>query len=392
MNAQSIKTPFFLVKEELLAQNIGGFQEALDYYWPNSTIAYSVKTNSLPYVLKWMKEHGVMAEVVSDEEYELALLCDHETDHVVFNGPVKTMDYIKRAIEGRSFVNIDSAREIAFIAENKIGDGKRIGIRVNVNPEIFNEKDVGYQEDGFRFGFSDENGAFERALSVYEKTYGTREFGLHMHVNSITRSLDVYKAIARYAAGLIQKYDLKPSFIDIGGGFFGGVPGKTTPMEYIGTIKEELKDYVNPADTMLIIEPGSAAIGSTIELHTTVLDVKDTAHARIVTTDGSRIHIDPLWLKKGYLCELVTEGKPVARQVICGYTCMDHDRIMVLENKPELSVGDQIIYKRVGNYTATFGGPFIQTFPNVYAEDSSGVHLIRQKMSVNEYYRMETVR
>lgn len=180
--------------------------------------------------------------------------------------------------------------------------------------------------------------------------------------------------------------------MDVGGGFFGGVPGKTTPEEYIRTIREALIPAVDPERTALILEPGSAAIGSAVELHTTVLDVKDTVRGRIVTTDGSRIHIDPLWLKKRYLYTATSDRPPVARQVVCGYTCMDHDRLMVLENQPELAVGDQIVYHRVGNYTVTFGGPFIRPFPPVYAEMEHGeIRQIRKQMSMRDYYKMETV-
>ena len=59
------------------------------------------------------------------------------------------------------------------------------------------------------------------------------------------------------------------------------------PEEYIYEITKELEQAIDTMKTKLIIEPGSASIGSAIELHTSVIDVKDTQHARIVTTDGS---------------------------------------------------------------------------------------------------------
>ena len=70
---------------------------------------------------------------------------------------------------------------------------------------------------------------------------------------------------------------------------------------------------------------------------------------------------------------------------------MDHDRLMILENQPELSVGDKITYYRVGNYTVTFGGPFIKPYPPVYVENESGIHLIRKYMTVSDYFKMETL-
>ena len=139
----------------------------------------------------------------------------------------------------------------------------------------------------------------------------------------------------------------------------------------------------------MIVEPGSAIIGSAVDLYTSVLDVKDTSNARIVTTDGSRIHIDPLWAKSRYLFELSSaNNRKISRQIICGYTCMDHDRIMALENENEISVGDQIIYKRVGAYSMTFGGMFIRYYPNVYVKKDNDIICVRKRITTEEYYKI----
>ena len=389
--SETIQTPFFLLREELLSQNITGFRRAMDELWPDSLIAYSVKTNALPWILGWMNHHDVFAEVVSDEEYQLAELSGYSKDRIVFNGPVKSDEFVRNAIAGGSIVNIDSQHELDCIVRDKPDLKGQIGVRVNVDQALFDAEDVGFHEDGFRFGFSEENGEFRKAVETLRSVYGNICIGLHMHVNSITRSVNVYRTIAEYGAKIVQKYHLQPSNIDIGGGFFGGVPGKTTPYEYISTIRKALEQVIDISTTRLIIEPGSAAIGSAVELHTSVVDVKDTAGARIVTTNGSRIHIDPLWLKQRYLFTTDAAKPNHPRQVICGYTCMDRDRLMVLEDQPELTAGDHIIYHRVGNYTVTFGGPFIRPYPPVYVQNGEGIMLIRKQMTMEEYYRMETV-
>ena len=228
-------------------------------------------------------------------------------------------------------------------------------------------------------------------MQALRELFGNARFGLHTHVNSVTRAPEVYRRAARYVAGIIRDYALEPAFVDVGGGFFGGVPGKPSAPEYIRAVKEELVPAVDPDRTRLIVEPGSAVIGSAVELHTTVLDVKDTSLARIVTTDGSRVYMDPLWRKTRYLYTTDAKRPPFPRQIVCGYTCMDHDRIMTLENGPELAEGDRIVYHRVGNYTVTFSGPFIKGLPPVYAEREDGtVILVRKPMDMSDYYRMET--
>lgn len=381
-----IETPYFIIHKKELDRNIDDFLKGLKNEWPNSRLAYSVKTNSLPWLLKYLHTRNVMAEVVSDEEYELAKKCGYGDAQIVFNGPIKGEKCLTDAVRLGAYVNLDSKNDLRII-QSVDRSGDNIGLRINPDPTIFNENDIGYSEDGFRFGFSDDKGELAEAITVVQNKQ--RRFGMHLHCNSITRSKDVYIALARFAAEIIEKYSLDVSYIDIGGGFFGGVPGKTTPTEYVSAIRNELEGVVNIEKTMLIVEPGSAIIGSVVDLVTRVVDVKDTSKSKIITTDGSRIHIDPLWIKKGYMYSVRTQSnRTIEKQIICGYTCMDHDRLMIVQNEKELLPGDQITYHRVGAYSMTFGGMFIRYYPDVYVKDAETMTRVRKRVSVNDYYAL----
>lgn len=383
-------TPYFLISQKKLDENILSFQTSLKQIWSNSIIGYSVKTNSLPWLLSCLERKGLFAEVVSDEEYDLALKCGFSDNRIIFNGPVKGDSFFQRAVKNHAVINLDSKNDLALLEKYAPDDAADIGVRVNLPPEIFDVSDIGYSDDGFRFGFSDQSGELETAIQKIRHICGECGFGLHLHVNSVTRSVNVYSAIAEYAVYLIEKYKITPSFIDIGGGFFGGVPGKTTPREYITAVADVLKTNVDPNKTELILEPGSAIIGSAVDLHTSVIDVKDTGKSRIVTTDGSRIHIDPLWKKTGYLYSTDSLNEIHPKQIICGYTCMDHDRLMTIVNEPELKAGNKIIYHRVGAYSMTFGGMFIRYYPDVYVQDGDHISKIRSVCGVEDYINIHS--
>lgn len=382
-----MKTPYYLISEEKLRENVETFSTALNKIWPNSQLSYSVKTNSLPWLLKYLREKNVCAEVVSDEEYRLAELCGFDHKKIVFNGPIKTGEKLKEAILGGAFVNLDSKHDVATLLSMELNSIKNVGIRINVPPDAFLQEDIGYEEDGFRFGFSDDTPELSTVICSIIEEFGTNAFGLHLHCNSITRNLSVYQSIARYASKIIRKYGLNPTFIDVGGGFFGGVPGKPTAEQYIETIRKELEGTIDFCFTKLIVEPGSAIIGSVVDLHTSVIDVKDTGRARIVTTDGSRVHIDPLWIKKRYMYSIITESQIThSSQIICGYTCMDHDRLMKLTDEKELQIGDKIVYHRVGAYSMTFGGMFIRYLPAVYVKKCDDVIVeVRGTIQTKDY-------
>ena len=385
-----MKTPYYLIHEDILQENIRSFSDGMKQKWKQSLVSYSVKTNSLPWVIRFMNEQRLMMEVVSDEEYELARICGCAYSDIIYNGPIKGKTSFLDAIHNGSYVNIDSSREIEWIKNQKL-ENERIGLRVNVPVDLFTEGNIEYTEDGFRFGFAEADRSFETALEALYKT-GIKKIGLHLHCNSITRAPDVYRIITKYAVDLIERYGINLLYLDVGGGFFGGVPGKATPAEYFEIITEEIKKSKRTEDIILISEPGSALIGTAVDLVTSVIDVKDTAKARIVTTDGSRLHIDPLWKKNRYLYDLETrEKRPIKdEQIVCGYTCMDHDRLMKIYGMPELQQGDKIIYHRVGAYSMTFGGMFIRYLPEVYVERKTGIEKIRDRITVQDYYRIQS--
>lgn len=71
----NVQTPCFVLDVAELKKSIGGFRNALNSNFKHSIIGYSVKTNSTPYCMRKAGDFGAYAEVVSHDEYELAMLC-----------------------------------------------------------------------------------------------------------------------------------------------------------------------------------------------------------------------------------------------------------------------------------------------------------------------------
>ena len=139
--------------------------------------------------------------------------------------------------------------------------------------------------------------------------------------------------------------------------------------------------------TKLIVEPGMAIIGAPVSYVTTVLDVKETEFNRFVVTDGSRTNIDPLMTKSSYFHSYVRKSKSQrhSKQVICGYTCMEHDRLFEAYDEPALMPGDRIVYEKVGAYTMCLTPLFIKFFPDVYVEENGKITNVRKAWKTNEY-------
>ena len=84
-----IQTPFFRIREQSLQYDVSLLRQSLADNWGNYIMGYSVKTNSLPWLLNYLKNQGFYAEVVSRMEYDLALRLGFPGRHIIYNGPIK---------------------------------------------------------------------------------------------------------------------------------------------------------------------------------------------------------------------------------------------------------------------------------------------------------------
>ncbi len=382
---KDLKTPYYIIHKEELDNNFRLLTAALDTYWENYIIGYSYKTNALPWVIKEFDRKGCYAEVVSEDEYKLAQLIGVPKRNIVYNGPIKSKETFIEALANGNIVNIDSEREIDWL-DDAVPEDCNLGIRVNFDIEKFCPTQSQCGAEGGRFGFCYENGELLKAIQkIQSKGFDVR--GIHLHVSSKSRSIDIYKAIATIACEIKEKYNLQLSYVDIGGGFFGGLPTKPQFNDYLNAVTQILSTSYSSRETTLIVEPGMSLIGAPVSYVTTVIDIKDTTYNRFVVTDGTRTSIDPLMSKKSYFHRYVKikNGQILKKQVISGYTCMEHDRLYEALDEQELFVGDKIIYDKVGAYTMCLTPLFIKYFPAVYVEENNVLTLVRKAWTPCEY-------
>ena len=381
----SLKTPYFVINKDFLDEELHKLKNALQRSWGNYIVGYSYKTNAFPWVIKYFRDNGCYAEVVSDDEYELAKSVG--ADKLIYNGIAKSKETFFEAVRNHSIVNIDAEYEINWLAELE-PNNYEVGIRVNFDLESKCPGQTQCGEDGERFGFCYENGELKKAIEKIEEK-GVKVVGLHLHKSSKTRMPDIYRAIAEIAVEISEKYGLKLKYVDIGGGFFGGLSSKPQFPEYFDMVAGILKQCFDPEETALIVEPGMALIGAAVDYYSTVVDVKKTTRNTFIVTDGSRTQIDPLMTKSFYFKEIVRIGseprKVFERQIVSGFTCMEHDRLFEVSNELEILPNDQIVYHKVGAYTMCLSPLFIKWFPAIYVKEGENVIKARDRWTVAEY-------
>lgn len=389
----TLNTPCFIIDKVEFLRSITGFQEALGNCFNDYIVGYSVKTNSFPYCLCLARNQGCYAEVVSDDEYELALKCGFKKECIIYNGPMKSKESFVDAIVNGAVVNIETHRELEWLVSLPKDRTYNIGLRLNVNISKVSPEDAQSSNDNSRFGFSDDTDEFRNAIDFLSKLDNVRLSGLHIHRTSHGRSIRFYTNSIRYACEIIKHYGLQLDYLDVGGGFFGIFDNKPTYQQYSDSFKEVISSY-GMEGLQVIVEPGNALVASSFSFLSEVIDVKHIEPNRwFITTDASRNDIDPFFRKTSYMYDLLSsnDGEVVDEQIVSGCTCLENDRLFTITHSPLLRVGDRILYKNVGAYTMCLTPLFIRYFPEVYVMDGNDCHLVREKWTSNEYLQNNVI-
>lgn len=391
---QHLQTPFFRIKEEALLYDISLLKEALSQNWGNYIMGYSVKTNSLPWLLTYLKKQGFYAEVVSDTEYDLAVRLGFPGKHIIYNGPIKSKKVFEAVLLAGGYVNLDSSYELDWMEElSSLYPNRQFkaGLRVNCDIATLCPKETLAAKEGGRFGYCYENGVLKDAIDRLSRLPNVKMAGLHLHSSTQSRTVHVFGALAKMAVQLAREYHLTLDYVDMGGGYFGGRDDKPDYRDYFKEICKELSTHFDPAETVLIAEPGVSLISRATTFETTVIDIKDIRGQKFVVTDGSRTNLNPLVTRHIYPHHLEYSSEVSVRNIeatqwICGSTCMEYDRLFEIKDDTALVPGDKIIYDTAGGYTMCLNPLFIHYFPAVYIEHKDGsLFTAREPWSNDEF-------
>jgi len=383
-------SPLFVISEKTIRKT---YKEALSAFktrYPKVQFAWSYKTNYLNSVCKVFHQEGSWAEVVSGFEYEKAIANGVPGNKIIFNGPDKSKEDLKLAIENGSLIHIDHFDELYEIMSiaPKLGKVAKVAIRINMDTGIYPQWD--------RFGFNYENGEAWTAINKIMPDPNIELMGLHTHIGTYITVLNAYSIatskLAALAVRIEQKYKHNIKYIDLGGGFASKntlkgayLPGSDTCPSF-DDYAEAITTALNNSDIQyeqmptLFLETGRALIDDAGYILGTVL-----ANKRLV--DGRRsliidIGINNLFTSFWYEHHIVPsriKQRDTEDTTIYGPLCMNIDVIRAAVQFPLLEKGDQVVIKRVGAYNMTQWLQFITYRPKVVMIDLQGkTHIIRQ--------------
>ncbi|MDD4109584.1 MAG: alanine racemase [Prolixibacteraceae bacterium] len=394
-------SPLFVFSEKTIRDTISEARRAFETRYPRVQFAWSYKTNYLNAICKIFHDEGAWAEVVSGFELEKALSLGVKGANIIFNGPDKSADDLKLAIDNNVCIHIDHFDELYSLIEitRQMNKKARVAIRINMDTGIYPMWD--------RFGFNYENGEAWNAINRIMLADNLDLTGLHTHIGTYIMAVSAYSIAAGKLANLFvaikKKFNHLLKYIDLGGGFASKntlkgayMPGaETCPSfdEYAEAITNALISSEIPHENLpaLFLETGRALIDDAGYLLTTVLANKRSAAGRrnMVIDAGVNLLFTSFWYNLG-----VSPTKPASEYLeettIYGPLCMNIDVIRDVINFPHVKTGDQLVIERVGAYNVTQWMQFITYRPNVILIDLNGkVHLIKKREDLETFKNSE---
>ena len=321
-------TPLYVTDLDGAAGRARAWHEAL----PGALVAYAVKANPDPALLRRLADDGIGFEVVGPVELALALRAGAAPERIVVNGVGQTDADLRDALATGALVNAESlgALDVLLAA----GEG-RIGLRLNPALEADTHPHLSTGSSGSKFGIALEElpEAVDRARAA-----GRTISSIGAHMGSDVHDLEPF---ARLAALLGQTAaELRVERIDLGGGFAGD------PARYAEAIRPHVSRVAG-----MIVEPGRGIVAGAGWLLTRVVRVQARGH--LVADAGMTELLRPMLYGARHPVSLILPGASVrdGRWTLAGPICEAGDLLAEnLELGAECGEGALLVIGEVGAY------------------------------------------
>ena len=383
-------SPFYLYSLRQIGDNFRRYDSAL--LGLRSLISYAFKANSNLTILKYLRELGCGATLVSGHELRLAAVAGFDPKLTIFNGNGKTMEDLELAAAQGVRINVDSEFDLRHIEQAAKTTGKSVDLLIRLNPGldpgVHPHIATGVRESKF--------GILADRLPWFLDRIGTSSalnlVGIHYHLGSTIKQVSIFREATALIAGIMEGlrqggWDLK--LMNIGGGL--GIECEEDeeipePADLVLAIRDLVPDNVT-----LIVEPGRSIVGTAGALVSRVIGVKSSGEKHFIVADGSMAELirPSLYGAQHRIGFIEPISGAMKKYDIVGPVCesgdfLGKDRILAT---PEEGVGLAVFdagaygYVMSSNYNARMRPP-------EYLVDGDELKLIRRGERFDDYLRL----
>jgi diaminopimelate decarboxylase len=412
-------TPLYLIDEDTLHAKAKELHKAYSKFKGQVKVAYSIKANFTPAVIKAFMKDGIAFDLTSLGELYFIKQCKVDPENIIYTSVTEELEeYIEVLQSGVRRIVVSSFNGMANLAKaaSKAGRGEMPLTMIRVNPEVGVKAEVRASYRNSKFGVPLNGGTIDSATKMVKHLMGSdllKFEGFHFHLGSQITDFSCYThALDKMDAFMTKIKRENPAFqvntFDIGGGtpiFYNDpVP---TPAQMAENHISKLNQLAETHGTFtLMIESGRFLVAESSILVSRIVNTKEYNEHKIVIVDaGYHILLDAALLKQEYPQEVVqilphsidktttATLATVKNTHLAGRLCDTYDvfPLSKASNLSDSEVGRYISFYNVGAYSIVFNMPFhCQTKPPIVMKDSDGkFRLVRKGTTYEQLFREE---
>jgi diaminopimelate decarboxylase len=408
-------TPLYLVDEDTLHAKARELQRAYSKFKGPVKVAYSIKANFSPAIVRAFMKDGLTFDLTSLGELHFIKQCKADPENIIYTSVTEEPEeYAEVLRSGVRRVVVSSHKGMMNLALAAGQVGVRPLTMIRVNPEVATDAKVRASYKNGKFGVPFNGGTIDSATKMVKYLMGSdllKFEGFHFHLGSQITDFSCYThALDKMDAFMTKMKKEYPNFqvntFDIGGGtpvFYNDpVP---TPAEMAQNHLARLNQLAETHGIFtLMIESGRFLVAESSILVSRIVNTKEYNEHKIVIVDaGYHILLDAALLKQEYPQEVIpvvdsqdrTTGlaAPAAKNThLAGRLCDTYD-VFPLSKASDVSgaeVGNYVSFYNVGAYSVVFNMPFhCQTKPPAVMKDSDGKYRLVRKGTTYEQLFVE---
>lgn len=361
--ADAVGTPFYCYSKATVLRHARVFAGSLP---GGSLVAFSVKSNGNPVLLRLLAREGIGADIVSGGELKRALAAGIPAEKIVFSGVGKTRAELEAALAAGIYqFNVESEPELVALDAAARAMGKTAPVAIRVNPDVdahtHAKISTGHAETKFGIPWKHAREAYRLAAGLT----GIAVKGIDVHIGSQISELGPFEAAFSRVTELLQVLRADGHTLDrldFGGGL--GVPYRqsNTPPPEPDAYGAVASAATKGLGVQLIFEPGRLIVANAGVLVATTTYVKLGEDRQFVILDaGMNDLIRPALYDAYHDIVPLAEppaGAPHARYDVVGPICETADRFAENRDLPCVEAGDRMAILTAGAYGAVMASAY----------------------------------
>lgn len=398
-------TPLYIIDEQTIHKKIRELLNAYNGFKGKVDVAYSLKANFNPSLLKVFIKDNTMFDITAVEEVYFYKKCKGKLSRVIYTSVTEGYEeYLQVLNEGIDRIAISSYNGLLNLIEASKDANVSPSTIIRINPEVGVKASIKASYRDGKFGVPLYTNTQDNASNILERIMNSNlKFdGFHFHLGSqITDYACFANALAKLDQFIIKMkrvYNIKINTLDIGGGtpifYSNKVP---TPEAIASSIIDKLNHMFDKHGYFnLIVESGRYLTAESMILLSKVLNVKEYNNDKFAILDsGYHLLLDAALLKQPYPQEVINNKKHKDSKKIhlAGRLCDTFD-IFPKSNISKLDSIDRdsyVTFYNVGAYSIVFNMPFhCQTKPAIIMKGVDGKYkLVRKRQTIEELFEEE---